>query len=211
MGVLRQGILGGFRGKVGNVIGTGWKGRAVIKAMPLSVANPRTAGQVKQRTRFSHLVSFASLVLAAWIKPLWDRAASGMSGYNAFVSANRDVFGNGLDILDDQIIMSRGRMIAPKITAKTITGRNLTLTVSNPLTDRFALPTDKLFIAVTGAGFTEVGFAGQTSQTRTSNATVQVTVALDAQLDITGDVRAWAAYLRADGSEVSNSSEMFAV
>ena len=48
MGILKQGILGGFSGKVANVVGTSWKGIAVIKAMPLSVANPKTAGQVAQ-------------------------------------------------------------------------------------------------------------------------------------------------------------------
>ena len=46
MAKVRQGILGGFRGRVGNIVGTGWKGIAVMKSLPLTVANPRTAGQV---------------------------------------------------------------------------------------------------------------------------------------------------------------------
>ena len=89
MGVIKRGILGGFSNKVGNVVGSTWKGIAVVKSMPLSVANPRSAGQVKQRTFFKHMTILASGTLSSIIKPLWDRFASNMSGYNAFISTNR--------------------------------------------------------------------------------------------------------------------------
>jgi hypothetical protein len=88
MGVIKRGILGGFRGKVANVIGSSWKGIAVIKAMPLSVANPKTAGQVAQRTKMTNIVAFAKIILVNIIKPLNDRFASGESGFNLFVKRN---------------------------------------------------------------------------------------------------------------------------
>lgn len=88
MGKLKQGILGGFSGKVANIVGSSWKGIAIIKAMPLSVANPKTAAQVAQRGKFSYLVSLAKLMLTSIIKPYWDRFAQYMSGYNDFMKAN---------------------------------------------------------------------------------------------------------------------------
>ena len=53
MGTIRQGILGGFSGKVGNIVGASWRGIDYIRSMPASVHNPRTEAQVSQRNRFS--------------------------------------------------------------------------------------------------------------------------------------------------------------
>lgn len=53
MGTIKQGILGGFSGKVGNIVGASWRGIDYIRSMPASVHNPRTEAQVSQRNRFS--------------------------------------------------------------------------------------------------------------------------------------------------------------
>lgn len=109
MGVLNRGILGGFRGSVGPVTGTSWKGIDVMKSKPLSVANPRTAGQVAQRSKFTAIVQIASTLLVLLVKPFWDRFAQRQSGYNAMVSANIDNFDASGDIIDPaDMIMSRG-------------------------------------------------------------------------------------------------------
>lgn len=52
MGKINQGILGGFVGKVGNVVGFFWKGQAVMRSLAGSVANPQTEAQQTQRARF---------------------------------------------------------------------------------------------------------------------------------------------------------------
>lgn len=92
MGVIKQGILGGFSGKVANLVGSSWKGIAVIKSLPLSVANPNTAGQQAQRGKMSQIVAAARILLAALIQPYWNPFAQKQSGYNAFVSENIDTF-----------------------------------------------------------------------------------------------------------------------
>lgn len=58
MGKIGQGILGGLSGKVGNIIGASWKGINYIRIKPVSVANPRTVGQVNQRNKFSATLEF---------------------------------------------------------------------------------------------------------------------------------------------------------
>lgn len=92
MGIIKQGILGGFSGKVGSVIGTSWKGRAVMKAMPLSVANPKTSAQVAQRTAFSDCVAFAKNIVGGAILLLDNPFAGDISGYNRFVARNTSKF-----------------------------------------------------------------------------------------------------------------------
>jgi hypothetical protein len=88
MGVIKRGILGGFQNKVGNIVGSSWKGIDTIKSLPISVANPRTAAQIAQRGAFTGVIDLGSAMLTEFIKPLWDRFAQKMSGYNAFVKAN---------------------------------------------------------------------------------------------------------------------------
>lgn len=88
MGIIKGGILGGFSGKVGAVIGTSWKGIQVMKGIPASVANPNTAGQQEQRGAFKKTVYDATILLPTFIKAIWDRQAHQMSGYNLFVKKN---------------------------------------------------------------------------------------------------------------------------
>ena len=52
MGIIKKGILGGFSGKVGNVVGASWKGIDYIRSLPSTVRNPRTPRQVKQELSF---------------------------------------------------------------------------------------------------------------------------------------------------------------
>lgn len=115
MGKIPQGILGGVSGKIGGVVGSSWKGINVIKTKPLSVANPRTAGQVAQRSLFGNTVAFAVLILADIIKPLWDRFASKKSGYNEFIQTNINLFAGSSPFPQSDLIISKGKMAATPI------------------------------------------------------------------------------------------------
>ena len=53
MGTFKQGIYGGYSGKVGNVVGGSWKGIDYMRILPTSVANPQTDAQLTQRQKFS--------------------------------------------------------------------------------------------------------------------------------------------------------------
>jgi len=92
MGVIKQGIMGGFSGKVGGIVGSSWKGIAVIKAMPLSVSQPNTTKQINAKEKFANTVNAATSILVDVIKPLLDRTAVKMSGYNAFMQMNKGCF-----------------------------------------------------------------------------------------------------------------------
>ncbi len=102
MAKIPQGILGGIRGRVGNIVGAAWKGINYIRSMPLSVANPNTTLQQAQRGAFTQTVLVARLLLADLIATYWDPFARLMSGYNHFISINIDAFVTaGLDVPAD--------------------------------------------------------------------------------------------------------------
>lgn len=58
MGKISQGILGGFSGKVGTVIGGTWKSIHYMRAIATSVKDSRTEKQLFQRSKFLASINF---------------------------------------------------------------------------------------------------------------------------------------------------------
>lgn len=110
MGTIKRGILGGFKNKVGSVIGSSWKGIDTMRSMPLSVANPRTAKQIFVRSNFKTLVTAASSVNSTLIRPYWSRFAKQMTGANAFIRENYDNFKNPEILFSENAILSKGKL-----------------------------------------------------------------------------------------------------
>ena len=204
MGKIKQGILGGFSGKVANVVGSSWKGIAVMKSLPLSVANPKTAAQILQRRRFSILVSMAASILTSVVKPLWDRFAQKMSGFNDFVSKNFEAFNTGLYTLDyDKIRISIGKMLAPAtLTATWLTPLSVKIDWTSNPADSFALDTDIPYIVALDTDTDEVVSLPVGEAVRVDGT---VTVDTELTLDSTHYHHIYLAFKRADGTIVSDS------
>lgn len=109
MATIKRGILGGGSGSVANVVMTAWKGIAVIKSKPLTVANPQTAAQNSQRGKFSGIVGIAQYILASILQPVWNGFAQTMSGYNMFIQKNIQVAFN-----DSGVFQPNSLEISPK-------------------------------------------------------------------------------------------------
>jgi hypothetical protein len=62
MGILRRGILGGFRNKVGSVVGVRYCGLDVVRSLPAKTQKDATQGQLNQRMKFALVTSMLSLV-----------------------------------------------------------------------------------------------------------------------------------------------------
>lgn len=112
MGVIKRGILGGVSNKIGNVVGSSWKGIATLRSLPLSVANPRTAAQRSNRDSFTIMSKLGSEVLATICQPLWNRDAKQMSGFNAYVMNNKRAFDEDPETWIANPIMSKGNLSA---------------------------------------------------------------------------------------------------
>ena len=146
MGVIKKGILGGFKGKVGTVVGANWKGLDTVRSMPSSVANPRSAGQVLNRSKFKYISTFASLILATVVRPFWNGKNAYMSGYNSFIKANVENGTSDQGIEWNQLKMTQGSLVGVDVDAVVANDGDTTVTVT--FTDNSgvgnAVATDKI-------------------------------------------------------------------
>ena len=58
MATMNQGILGGFSGKIGTVVGSSWRGKNVLRSAPCISTKPASAAQQKQRDKFKGVSQF---------------------------------------------------------------------------------------------------------------------------------------------------------
>jgi hypothetical protein len=184
-------------------VGSSWKGIAVMKSLPLSVANPKTASQVGRRAQFTTATKLGSTLLASTIKPLRDRFAQGQSGYNTFVSdIIESVGGNG--VLDPaNLAISKGSLLGNSAITVTYDTSDDEFTVdwSDNAGEGNALASDKVYFCVidsTGKVYTQ----GDTLAIRT-----EVQDKKNNDLPTAPPSGAWGfiSFLRADGTMVSDS------
>ena len=58
MAKFEKGILGGFSGKVGTVVGVRWRGRNIMRSLPQTSDSNPSEGQLKQRAKFKTVIRF---------------------------------------------------------------------------------------------------------------------------------------------------------
>lgn len=58
MAKIEQGILGGFSGTVGTVVGSTWRGKSIMRAKPRKSRKKATQGQIDQRKKFKLVANF---------------------------------------------------------------------------------------------------------------------------------------------------------
>ncbi|MBR4157180.1 MAG: hypothetical protein IKU01_10870 [Bacteroidales bacterium] len=85
MGNIKQGILGGFSGKVGTVIGSSWKGITYMRAIAPNVKDARTAKQLAQREKFVLTLGFLRS-LQSFVRVGFKMYATRQTAFNAAMS-----------------------------------------------------------------------------------------------------------------------------
>jgi hypothetical protein len=107
MGRVVGSILGNVNGKVGNIVGASWKGVPYFRALVIP-ANPQTAAQTDQRTKFASIVSVGTQILSTIVQPYWDFRYKKQSGFNGFCQANLNAMADEYD--PELFIMSQGSL-----------------------------------------------------------------------------------------------------
>lgn len=204
MGIIKRGILGGFSNKVANVVGTSWKGRAVIKSVPLSVANPRTTPQVNQRTKFKSAIQFASPILGQWVKPLFDRFSGDIAGINKWMKLNVENFTNTGTPTYSELVMSEGKMVAPISLTQSWnpTSGTVTLNYLLPTDTTWGQPVEYLFVLIVN-GRTGEKHVSAPASFQGEEQEVEIYFSDIAEGD---NMHCFAAIKRGDGTQVSNST-----
>lgn len=115
MGQVKKGILGGFSGKVGTVVGGKWRGKEFMRSLPTRSKNSKkTTPQLQAQAKFALVTQFAQ-----GMKDLLDlgysKYAKGKTGVNngvAFILKNA-ITGTYPDyqIAYDQVLVSRGSLL----------------------------------------------------------------------------------------------------
>ena len=86
MGKIKQGILGGFRGKVGTVVGSYWNGIFYMKALPQSSRKGgKSSKQKMQQGYFKELVTLSMSLSNEDLEFIYPNKPKGMSRRNLLV------------------------------------------------------------------------------------------------------------------------------
>lgn len=203
MGKINQGILGGFSGKVGNVIGGNWKGIDYMRVKPASVANPKTEGQVDQRSKFSIALHFLQ-PLKDFVKVGYKGHAVKMTQFNSAMSyiLKNAITGTYPDYTVDyaNALISKGSLPGVFNGETSVTPAGLHFEWENNSGEGVAQATDKAMLVAYNTTKGEVIFttAGEMRSTESQ--------ALQMPSDYSGDsVECFIAFISEDGSVVSNS------
>lgn len=205
MGKINQGILGGVSGKVGNVIGGNWKGIDYIRVKPSNVANPRTAGQVMQRTKFTVTLEFLQAI-KPFVKAGYRNLANKKTEFNAAMSyiLNNAITGIDPDFIVDYTLalLSRGGLSMPlNPTADASTSGEVTFTWGDNSAESNANATDKIMLLVYNPIKKEsISVVGDGATRVDGSLTVPIPTTY------AGDtVGLFIAFMSADGTQLSNS------
>jgi hypothetical protein len=90
MATYKNCLLGGFRGKLGNIVGSSWNGIPVIRRAPGPRKNPPTILQLQQQERFKLLVQFIR-PLKGLLDETFKNSAKRMSCLNKAISENKEI------------------------------------------------------------------------------------------------------------------------
>ena len=204
MGKINQGILGGFSGKVGNVIGGNWKGIDYMRVKPANVANPQTEGQVDLRTKFSTVLLFLQ-PLKDFVKVGYKNYAIKMTQFNSAMSyiLKNAVTGSYPDFTVDyaNALLSRGSLagVLNGAAASSAAG-SVEFTWGDNTSESNASATDKAMILAYNSTKGEAIFVTDGAARSTGSQTLTVPD------DFSGDsVECFIAFISEDGLSVVNS------
>ena len=208
MAVVQNPITGRSRNSYASAIFQTWKGKNVLRAKPLTVANPRTVGQQLQRMKLAMMVFFYRQI-AGVIKIGYKGQAVGQSEYNAFASeALRNAFtGSTPENAEwdfSKLLVSKGTISPTTISGVSANSEEYTVTWPSTATMPGQSVSDKAVVVIgendsNGQFLDAVGFV--TEATRGDGS---VTVDATGTVIGVGGQVAWLFFVNDDG-EVSDS------
>lgn len=130
MGKIQTGILGGFQGKVGTVIGSTWRGEDIIKALPKKRADNPSELQKLQRIKFKAVSEFLNPVRDT-VSKYFSNDVGVKSRYNLATSYHLlnavEVTDEVATILFNRVMLSKGTLFSFQNPTVVPTGTEVTL------------------------------------------------------------------------------------
>ena len=110
MGKIKTGILGGFQGKVGTVIGSTWRGECIMRALPKSAAKAPSELQKIQRLKFKAVSEFLN-PLRSTLSMYFGNDTGVKSKYNLATSYH---ITNAVEMTDEVATVQYARVLVAK-------------------------------------------------------------------------------------------------
>lgn len=151
MGKIKQGILGGFSGTVGTVVGGSWKGISYMRSKAQSISNPQSNGQMSQRTKFAVALNFLKPI-TSFLRTGFKLYTNKQTAFNAAMSytLSNAILGTFPDYSLDysQALISRGSLTHASNGSATATSGKITISWDDNSGVGDASQTDKALIVV---------------------------------------------------------------
>jgi hypothetical protein len=113
VGKIKTGILGGFQGKVGTVIGSTWRGESIMRALPKTAAKAPTESQRIQRLKFKAVSEFLN-PLRSTLSTYFGNDTGVKSKYNMATSYHItnavEITEQGTQILYPRVLVAKGTL-----------------------------------------------------------------------------------------------------
>lgn len=204
MAVIQNAFIGRARGRVGGVVFSTHKGQNIMKQLQTVVANPRSALQQAQRSKFVALMALGRTLIAV-LKLGFKEYAGTMSWLNRFMSTNSysDVLvwnetTSEWDIDYSKVVIAEGSLHPQPVGLNEVDGNDL-IVGWNPMPIANQAENDRLVIVAFCR--TETVYSIREIERTTGEATLGFTTTL-----VNGDVIYWASFfISNDGRIVSNS------
>lgn len=208
MAIINQGILGGFSGKIGNVVGGSWKGINYMRVLT-KPSNPNSEKQQNQRTKFTTALSFLQPI-TPFLRVGYKLFTAKQTAFNAAMS---NVLTNGiageapnLELVYAAISVSKGNLTPVVNPAFTYDSGEITMTWDDNSGSGTAKATDKAMYVVYNPTKVDAVF-----ETAGADRSVKTQVA-DLPAEWIGDtVHIYLAFITADGKDLANSAYLGSV
>lgn len=203
MARVKSGILGGFSGKVGNVVGGSWKGIDYMRVKSASVSNPRTPAQLAQRGKLSTTVKMLQPI-TEFVRVGFKQQAKRMSAFNYAVSENiASVVGTHPNFSVDfnSVLVSKGNLHGVEIATATSTiANNLEFSWQDNSGLGNAQSSDKALLLAYNAARIEAVFILGGPERYTQAATLNLPVQYSGE-----SVEVFLAFINSEGTKISTS------
>lgn len=152
MATFLNGILGGFSGKVGTVIGSNWNGIDYMRSRAANITQPNTVAQLEQRARFGMAGKFLR-PLIPFLRVSYRSLAVKKSAFNAAMAHTLENAVKGIypDVMIDytKVLVSQGTLLgAQNPDATSVIAGKVDFTWDDNSTEYGAAATDKVVVAV---------------------------------------------------------------
>jgi len=209
MGKINQGILGGFSGKVGSVVGSSWKGISYMRGQAVSKNRKKTLQQIKQGCKFAFALDLLQPI-TPFVRIGFKRYAHFQSAFNAAMSytVKHAIVGSYPDYVIDYpgFLVARGTLTGANNAVATAQASKIKFAWENNSGAGEAQPTDRVMVVAINPAKRE-GLYITEGAARSAKSEL-----LDVSPFWAGDeVHTYLAFISEDGKEVATSNYCGAV